>query len=71
VEHLPRLKKVISKEIKSHLRFEFAKQFKQTRGLARTPLRLHHKLPFLGYYGPRGGAILYVRTIFKQGITFR
>jgi len=70
VEHLPRLKKVISKKTKSHFRSEFAKQFEETGGLTRNLLRLDHKLPFPGYYGPRGGAILYARTIFNQGVTF-
>jgi len=59
-KHLPLLKKVISMEIESHFRSEFAKQFKETRGLMRILLNLSHKLPFPGYYGPRGGAVLYV-----------
>lgn len=68
VKHLPQLKDVISEKTESHFRSEFAKQLEDTAGLTRNLLRLEHKLPFPGYYGPRGGAILYVDgTIFKHG----
>ncbi|KAI5846964.1 RTC4-like domain-containing protein [Tricharina praecox] len=58
VKHLPQLKDVISEKTESHFRSEFAKQLEDTAGLTRNLLRLEHKLPFPGYYGPRGGAIL-------------
>jgi len=71
-KYLPRLKDVIAEKTESRFRSEFAKLLGETRGLTRNLLRLEHKLPFPGYYGPRGGAILYVHmTAARRGFVVR
>ncbi|KAI5786672.1 RTC4-like domain-containing protein, partial [Pyronema domesticum] len=57
-KYLPYLRKITDGSKESKLRKEFEQQQKEIRGNTAMLLRQERKLPFPGYYGPRGGDIL-------------
>jgi hypothetical protein len=67
VQHETLLKNIISNKTHSHFREEFARELKETGGLTVKLLKQDRKLPNPGYYGPRGGEILYVPACNPSG----
>lgn len=57
-KHMRWLKDIISDKVESRYRRMFKQQLKDTKGNAAMLLRQEHKLPFPGYYGPRGADIM-------------
>ncbi|KAI5810643.1 RTC4-like domain-containing protein [Pyronema omphalodes] len=64
-KYIPHLRRIIDGSKSSTLRQEFEQQQKEIRGNTAMLLRQERKLPFPGYYGPRGGDIL-LEIIMKR-----
>ena len=70
--HLAALRKIVMGDLPSRYRDLFAQQQRETKGRTAMLLRQEWKLPFPGYYGPRGADILYVfdpitSTLYESG----